>query len=1177
MPLLRADTYSARLIRCALLWGFLGLEAGCSGGGGSGGAAMLSTNSAPIIRAIEITPANAHLAAGTKAQLTATAVLSDNTHKDITAQVAWASSNTTAATIGSSAQSSGMATALSPGSTTISATTSGVMGQTMLAVTAATLTSIEVTPPSPTAAKGTTAQFRATGVFSDRSTQELTSQVRWSSAEPAVATISSAAGSAGLALARDVGSTHITAAFDGVTSPPAGLTVIAATLTSIQLTPPSVSIPNGLTQQFTATGVYSDNSTQDLTSMVTWVSSDPGVASLSNTAGSAGLAAATSVGSATIGASLGAVKSLNANLTVTAATLTAIEVTPPSPNLASGLTQQFTATGIYTDNSTQNLTSAVTWSSSNASVATVSNAPGSNGVGVAAGVGTSSITAAFGLVTSQAATMTVSPATLVSIQVTPPSPSVAAGLTQPFTATGTYTDDSSQNLTLASTWSSSNSAVATISNASGSNGVAFATGTGATYISATLDGVTSPTVSLAVTTPTLASIQVTPPNPSIANGLTQKFTATGVYTDNSTEDLTTFVTWASSDTSAASISNAAGSIGLATATGAGSTGISASYNGVTSPDAALTVTAATLVSIQVTPPGPSVANGLAQQFTATGIYTDNSTQDLTATVTWMASDGTVASISNAGGSSGLATATKVGAASITANLNGITSLSATLYVTAATLVSIQVTPPSPSVANGLTQQFTATGIYTDNSAQDLTAVATWHSTNPDIATVSSASGSSGLATAAGVGSTSIGASYNGVTSPDAALSVTAAKLLSIEVSPLTPSTAKGLTQQFIATGTYTDNSTANLTTAVTWTSSDAGVASISNATGSNGLAASAAVGTTSISASYNGVTSPDAILSVTPATLVSIQVAPSSASITNGAAQQFTATGTYTDNSTQDLTGITTWASSSTVTATVSNAAGSNGLATSAGLGSTSISASYNAVASPSATLTVVAATSGVAGVWTATAAPGETAGMISDAAGNFYFFTSTATCLALYNGTLSVAGSTVSGAGDFMPYLFGPNSGCPTAVHENYSGSLVPGVSMTLSMTPTGGGATTSTITWTFDPSYGHPSALTLIAGSWGMPGGSVASISSTGVIAAHDAATGCTISGQVSVSDTTVNLYNVSATYSGCTGGAAALNGVALSGLGTLDNSVTPTHFDAALRSANKKTMSGFDWAQQ
>ena len=54
---------------------------------------------------------------------------------------------------------------------------------------------------------------------------------------------------------------------------------------------------------------------------------------------------------------------------------------------------------------------------------------------------------------------------------------------------------------------------------------------------------------------------------------------------------------------------------------------------------------------------------------------------------------------------------------------------------------------------------------------------------------------------------------------------------------------------------------------------------------------------------------------------------------------------------------------------------------------------------------------------------------MISDGAGNFYFFTSSTTCLGLYNGTLLVAGSTISGSGFFAPDLFGPNSGCPRAV----------------------------------------------------------------------------------------------------------------------------------------------------
>ena len=54
---------------------------------------------------------------------------------------------------------------------------------------------------------------------------------------------------------------------------------------------------------------------------------------------------------------------------------------------------------------------------------------------------------------------------------------------------------------------------------------------------------------------TLQSIAVTPANPSVADGLTEQFTATGTFSDGSTQDLTTQVTWASATTSVATIPN----------------------------------------------------------------------------------------------------------------------------------------------------------------------------------------------------------------------------------------------------------------------------------------------------------------------------------------------------------------------------------------------------------------------------------------------------------------------------------------------------------------------------------------------------------------------------------------------------------------------------------------------
>jgi uncharacterized protein YjdB len=90
--------------------------------------------------------------------------------------------------------------------------------------------------------------------------------------------------------------------------------------------------------------------------------------------------------------------------------------------------------------------------------------------------------------------------------------------------------------------------------------------------------------------------------------------------------------------------------------------------------------AVSLVSIEVSPVNPSIAVGTTQQFKATGIYSDNSKQDLTTQVTWSSSDVAVASISNTAGSNGLATAIKVGSTTITATLGGISGTT-TLTVT----------------------------------------------------------------------------------------------------------------------------------------------------------------------------------------------------------------------------------------------------------------------------------------------------------------------------------------------------------------------------------------------------------------------------------------------------------------------------------------------------------------
>lgn len=453
--------------------------------------------------------------------------------------------------------------------------------------------------------------------------------------------------------------------------------------------------------------------------------------------------------------------------------------------------------------------------------------------------------------------------------------------------------------------------------------------------------------------PTLASISVGPADFTLHVGSTRQFIATGTYSDGSQQDITATVTWSSSAATVASVNNTAGSNGIVTGVGSGTTTITAA-SGTVSGSAILKVTSVTLVSIGVTPAGPTIAKGTTLQFTATGVYSDNSTQDLTNLVTWHAVNPAVATITTALGSGGLATGVAPGMTQITATLDGVVG-STNLKVTAAVLVSIAVTPPNASIAKGTTQQYTATGTYSDNTTQDLTTTVTWGPTASSVATASNAAGSIGKVTALGTGTVTITATLGGVTG-STMLTVTPAALVSIAVTPANPSIANGSSQQFTATGTYTDATTQDLTTAVTWAPATGTVATLSNTAGSQGLAVALSPGTVTVSATLGNVVGTTG-LTVTAVTLVSIAITPTTATIRSGPthAQQYIAIGHYSDLSTQDITAQVTWLSSNTTTATISNAGGSQGLATGLAQGTTTITAVSGTITSNPATLTVAA------------------------------------------------------------------------------------------------------------------------------------------------------------------------------------------------------------------------------
>ncbi len=582
-----------------------------SGCGGSSNTQSSPAKTTPSLVRISITGPTALVAAGDTLQLQAVGTYSDGTNPTISSQVTWQTSDATIATIGNS----GLVTGLKAGSITITATMGTVSGTMAVVVSQAALSSIAVSG-TPSLTAGTGEQLTAQGTYADNSNQTITSQVMWQSSDNTIATVSNS----GWLTAVNAGSVTITASV-GTVSGTEGIVVIAAvgppTLTSITVAPMSFSIASGQTKQLSAHGVFSDGTSQDVTSQVTWASVAGNTASVSTT----GVVTGVSQGSTSITATLGSISG-SATATVTAAVLDSIVVTPSTSSIATGQTQQLAANGIFSDGSSTDMTDSVAWSSGSTNFATI------NAAGLATGVsaGSSTISATAGAV-SGSANLTVTPAVLVSVDISPDAQTIPIGGQLQLTLTGTYSDNTTQTLTNV-TWTSSDSTLASVDPVTGIvTGVANSNGNSVTIVGSAYGQTDTTTVFVTSAVP--ESLTVTPATSSIANGTNLQYSVSAVYSDGSTQSVTAGLTWGSTSAATAGI-NASG---LATGIAPGQTTITVTSGSLTG-SALLTVTPATLAAIVVVPTSPTVGINGNTQFTATGIFTDESTQDLTSLATW---------------------------------------------------------------------------------------------------------------------------------------------------------------------------------------------------------------------------------------------------------------------------------------------------------------------------------------------------------------------------------------------------------------------------------------------------------------------------------------------------------------------------------------------------------------
>ncbi|MDH3480047.1 MAG: Ig-like domain-containing protein, partial [Gemmatimonadota bacterium] len=326
-------------------------------------------------------------------------------------------------------------------------------------------------------------------------------------------------------------------------------------------------------------------------------------------------------------------------------------------------------------------------------------------------------------------------------------------------------------------------------------------------------------------------LRLSPREPEVALGDSVEFVAFGLTAAGDTVALD--VTWSSE---AGEIKGKGKGKGLYQPRGRGKDKVKASSDSLAD-STTVTVTEGPVAAVVLTPAAAVVDVGRTAQLTAT--LKDAAGNELTdRTVTWSSTDEAVALVDG----TGLVTGQGAGSATVTATCEGHSG-SSTVSVTAtqAPVASVEVAPASGSVSVGGSLQLTAT--LKDAAGNELTGRAvTWASSNDAVAKVSA----SGLVTAMAAGSATIIATSEGQ-SGTAAITVTQVPVASVEVMPSSLSLSVGQVGQL--TATLKDAAGNELTgRAVSWTTSQAAVASVN----SNGRVSGVAAGSSTITATSEG-------------------------------------------------------------------------------------------------------------------------------------------------------------------------------------------------------------------------------------------------------------------------------------------------------------------------------------
>jgi hypothetical protein len=699
------------------------------------GATSVVVGNATLV-GLSISPLQPRGLEGEDLRLDATGLFSDGTAQTMTPAVQWSADDQAVGYFASP----GVATLLSPGSTTVRAVAGSVQASAELEVALFAPVQMEISPawPDPLLVDSTT-RLTAWATHQDGTVAPAT--VDWSSSDPSL-TISPL----GDLSAASPGLSTVAASM-----PPVEASALAEATADAGVSwlvwPPEVMVPVGAEGTLALERAHGDGTVQDLTGVAGWrpAEVDAGLVDVDTGDNGGDVRPRVAGERAAVLAILpghtarGFVRSPTGSPTV--------EIVPAAGAFPARSRTHLAAVGHWPDGTVLELTGAASWSASPEGLLLAGNGP-SAGLVLGADAGTATMRVRFDGASAQAP-MVAEPDP-GKLEVWPAGATLAAGTALALSVILVSGSGESTDVTSDAVWISNAPKTAIVANAPGQKSELLARAGGTAVLTASLDGL-SAQLNASVTGATLQAVVPHAP-PAVLAWAPVRFLAIGQFSDGSTQDLTRWVSWTSSDPALLRIRGTGADRGAARGMDAGVVEILARPRGGQSAGLPVTVNGSPLAALSVTLPLTPVAVGTRPRAQAVARAGDGTLVDVTGLVEWISADPTVATVSSLV-RPGWMTTLRQGTTTVTARFDGL-SAGALLTVTNAPPASLTVDGPA-TLATGAEGTATATATLSGGGSQVLGEDVVWSSDQPSVLGVSNAPGARGRLLGLSPGSTTV--------------------------------------------------------------------------------------------------------------------------------------------------------------------------------------------------------------------------------------------------------------------------------------------------------------------------------------------------------------------------------------------------------------------------------------